>query len=129
MSYFSVNFQKINEDLGLGKVGNYNRFRIHMLRKFHASALYNDGMSLDDVNDLQGKSKNRTDQAYFMINPEDLKYEYIKHLPAITINTDVKKLHVKSPEFVKIENEKNELKSELDRLRADIDSLKCMIGK
>jgi integrase len=129
VSYFSVNFQKINNDLGLGKVGNYNRFRSHMLRKFHASALYNDGMSLDDVNDLQGKSKSRTDQAYFMINPEDLKYEYIEHLPAVTISTDVKKLHVKSPEFVKIENEKNELKSELDRLRADIDSLKGMIGK
>lgn len=86
-------------------------------------------MSLDDVNDLQGKSKNRTDHAHFMINPEDLKYKYIKHLQAVTTNTDVKKLHVKSPEFVKIENEKNELKSELDSLRADIDSLKGMIGK
>ena len=64
-------------------------------------------MSLDDVNDLQGKSKSRTDQGYFMINPEDLKYEYIEHLSAVTINTEVKKLHVKSAEFVKIENEKN----------------------
>ena len=127
--YFSVSFQKINEDLGLGKLGNYNRFRSHMLRKFHASALYNDGMSFDDVNDLQGKSKNRTDQAYFIINPEDLKYEFIEHLPAVTISIEVKKLHVKSPEFVKIENENNELKSELDRLRVDIESLKGMIGK
>lgn len=64
-----------------------------------------------------------------MINIEDLKYEYIEHLPAITISTEVKKLHVKSPEFVKIENEKSELKSELDRLRADIGSLKDIIGK
>lgn len=64
-----------------------------------------------------------------MINPEDLKYEHIEHLPAVTISTDVKKLHVKSPEFVKIKNEKNELKSELDMLRADIDSIKGMIGK
>ena len=129
VNYFTVNFQKINDDLGLGKIGNYNRFRSHMLRKFHASALYNDGMSLDDVNDLQGKAKNKTDQAYFMINPEDLKYQYIEHLQAVTINTEVKKLHVKSPEFVKIENEKNELKLELDRLKFDIDSLKSMIGK
>ncbi len=100
-----------------------------MIRKFHASALYNDGMSLVDVNDLQVKSKSRTDQAYFMIILEDLKYEYIERLPAVTISTEVKKLHVKSPEFVKIENEKNELKSELDRLGADIISLKGMIGK
>ena len=52
-------------------------------------------------------AKNKTDHAYFMINPEDLKYQYIEHLQAVTINTEVKKLHVKSPEFVKIENEKN----------------------
>ena len=42
-----------------------------------------------------------------MINPEDLKYQYPEHLPAVTISTEVKKLHVKSPEFIKIENEKN----------------------
>ena len=129
VNYLTVSFEKINDDLGLGKIGPYNRFRSHMLRKFHASALYNDGMSLDDVNDLQGKAKNKTDQAYFMINPEDLKYQYIEHLPAVTINTEVKKLHVKSPEFVKIENEKTELKLELDILKADINNLKSMIGK
>lgn len=44
---------------GLGKIGPYNRFRSNMLRKFHVSSLYNDGMSLDDVNDLQGKAKNK----------------------------------------------------------------------
>ena len=54
--YFSEAFIRINNKLGLGKVGTYNRFRSHMLRKFHASALYNDGMSLDNVNDLQGKA-------------------------------------------------------------------------
>jgi Phage integrase family. len=59
-------FERINEELGFGKVGNYNRFRSHMLRKFHASALYNDGMSRDNVNDLQGKAKNKTDDAYFI---------------------------------------------------------------
>lgn len=64
-----------------------------------------------------------------MINRDYLKYEFIEDLHAVTINTDVKKLHVKSSEFVKIENEENELESELCRLRADIDSLKRMIGK
>ena len=68
---FTLAFEEINDKLGLGKIGNYRRFRSHMLRKFHASALYNDGMSLDKINDLQGKAKNRTDSVYFMINPED----------------------------------------------------------
>lgn len=64
-----------------------------------------------------------------MINPEDLKYTYIEHLSAVTINTEVKRLYVKSPEFTKIENEKNELILELDRLKFDIDSLKSMMGE
>ncbi|MDR2966959.1 MAG: hypothetical protein LBU74_03300 [Methanobacteriaceae archaeon] len=38
--YFSKNFQKINEKLELGTVGPYNRFKHLMLRKFHASNLY-----------------------------------------------------------------------------------------
>lgn len=121
--YFIASFQIINDKLGLGRVGEYSRFRSHMLRKFHASALYNDGMSLDNVNDLQGKAKNKTDQAYFMINPEDLKYEYIKHLPAVTIMEDVKKLSIKSPEFMQMENENNELKSELTAIKSEISDL------
>ena len=121
--YLINNFQKINDYLGLGKVGKYNRFRSHMLRKFHASALYNDGMSLDKVNDLQGKAKNKTDQAYFLVNPEDLKYDYIQHLPAVTINKEVEKLSIKSPEFAQMENENEVLKSELDELKSEVSSL------
>ena len=122
-SYFSLNFIQMNNELGLGKVGSFNRLRSHMLRKFHASALYNDGMSLDKVNDLQGKAKNKTDASYFMTNPDDLKYEYIKHLPAVTINQDVEKLSIKSPEFMQIENENKELKIELDGIKSDIAEL------
>ena len=121
--HLTYQYQKINDTLCLGRIGNYGRFRSHMLRKFHASALYNDGMSLDKVNDLQGKSKNSTDSVYFMTNPEDLKYEYIKHLPAITINTDVKKLSIKSPEFMKMEQENEVYKQKLDKLTSDIASI------
>lgn len=37
-TYFIGYFQKINDELGLGRVEHYSRFRSHMLRKFHASA-------------------------------------------------------------------------------------------
>ena len=121
--YFLQKFIDINNSLGLGKVGAFNRFRSHMLRKFHASALYNDGMSLDKVNDLQGKAKNTTDASYFMTNPEDLKYEYIKHLPAVTIMQDVEKLSIKSPEYMAMENENNELKTELNSIKSEISDL------
>lgn len=116
-------YQKINNSLEIGNVGEYSRFRSHMLRKFHASALYNDGMTLDKVNDLQGKSKNSTDSVYFMTNPEDLKYEYIKHLPAVTINVDVENVSGKSSEITPMENETNELKTELDSIKAEVSDL------
>ena len=122
--YLNQQFIKINNELGLGKAGNYNRFRSHMLRKFHASTLYNDGMSLDKVNDLQGKSKNSTDEVYFMTNPADLKQEYIQHLPALSISKEVEKITVKSPEFLKLENtivEKDEKIKDYEKLIYDID--------
>lgn len=122
-NYLVVKFIHLNNELGLGKVGNLNRFRSHMLRKFHASALYNDGMSLDSVNDLQGKAKNKTDQAYFMTNPEDLKNEYIKHVHAVTINQDVEKLSIKSPEFMQMEKENENYKKQLDKLTNDVDRI------
>ena len=64
-------------------------FRSHMIHKFHASALYNEGMSPYKVNDLQKRQK-QTNVAYFMT--DDLKYEYIQYMPAVTINADVEKL-------------------------------------
>lgn len=127
-SYLFQCFDDINDELGLGRIGHYRRFRSHMLRKFHASALYNDGMSLDKVNDLQGKTKNKTDQAYFMVNPDDLKYEYIAHLPAVTISTDVEKLSIKSPEFIQMENENKELQSEIDKIKGDVAEIMKLFG-
>ena len=94
-----------------------------MLRKFHASALYNDGMSLDKVNDLQGKAKNKTDQTYFLINPEDLKYDYIQHLPAVTISKEIEKISIKSPEFMQMEKENQSLKTEMNKMRNEINEI------
>ena len=81
-------------------------------------------MSIDKVNDLQGKAKNKTDAAYFMTNPDDLKYEYIQHLPAVTINTDVEKLSVKSPQFILMENENEALKSEVGDMRNELEEMR-----
>ena len=123
-NYFTHGFALVNERLKLGKVGSYNRFRSHMLRKFHASSLYNDGMPLEKVNELQGKAKNQTDTAYFMANPEDLKNEYIQHLPAITISKEIEKITVKSPEFLKMEKENAEYKKRMDSFDEEIREIK-----
>ena len=114
--YVTMLFIELNNTLKLGKKGTYNRLRSHMLRKFHASRLYNDGLTLDEVDALQGRSKDSTHSAYFMENPKHLKEKYIQHLDCITINMDVNNLDIKSPEFVKLENENSTLKSELGKM-------------
>jgi integrase len=124
---FTLNFEEINDELGLGYIGKYRRFRSHMIRKFHASALYNDGMALDKVNDLQGKTKNRTDSVYFMTNPEDLKYEYVEHLPVLTMSKDVEKVTVKSPEFHRLENELREKTDAVESMSNRMDNMERML--
>ena len=123
-NYFIMKFVETNNTLGLGKIdGGLNRFRSHMLRKYHASTLYNDGMSLENVNDLQGKSKNQTDASYFYVNSDDLKIEYMKHLSALQISVDVKKVTVKSKEFLELENQNRDLQNQMDSIFKKLDQL------
>ena len=48
---------------------------------------------------------------------------FIKHLPAVTIMQDVEKLSIKSPEYMAMENENNELKTELNSIKSEISDL------
>ena len=55
-----------------------------MLRKFHASSLYNfnNGLSLSEIDTLQGMGKNSTHLSYLMENPMKLREKYIYSLDA-----------------------------------------------
>ena len=85
--YWNKYFNNINDKLNLGKVGEYNKFRSHMLRKYHASYLYNDnnGLSLSEIDELQGRGKDSVHSSYFMENPQILKKKYINSLKSILI--------------------------------------------
>ena len=85
--YFNKYFMAINHELNLGKAGTYNRFRSHMLRKYHASNLYNAGntLTMDEIDSLQGRSKDATHSSYFMEDPHQLRDKYVESLDAITI--------------------------------------------
>lgn len=85
--YWNKYFNFINNELNLGKVGEYNKFRSHMLRKLHASSLYNanKGFTLSEIDALQGRSKNSIHSSYFMENPYILREKYINSLDVIKI--------------------------------------------
>lgn len=83
--YWNSYFNQINEKLKLGKARRYNRFRSHMLRKYHASTLYNNGMSMEDIDNLQGRSKDSVHRAYFMEDPDLLKRKYENHVDCLLL--------------------------------------------
>ena len=87
LDYLNTNFKNINDDLSLGKVGKYRRFRCHMLRKFHASSLYNakNNLSLEEIDSSQGRSKNITHSSYFMEDPSKLKAKYVDSMDSVII--------------------------------------------
>ena len=71
--------EKINDELKLGRVGNYSRIRCHMLRKYHASNLLNNtSFTIDEIDALQGRSKNIIHRSYFFNDEEKLKEKYIR---------------------------------------------------
>lgn len=67
-------FQKINDHFQWGWVGKYRLFRSHTLRKFNAS---NIGLPAEDVDALQGRSRNAVHETYIKRNPLELKKKYM----------------------------------------------------
>ena len=121
-------FQEINDELGLGKKGTYNRFRSHMLRKFHASNLKNAGMSKEDINEMQGKGQNLVDEAYFFDDPNILREKYIDHMNAVTINLEVNTLDIKSNDYILLEKRLESKSKEYDELKNRVSSIEETIN-
>ena len=109
--YFNELFKIRNDELGLGKNGQYSRFAPHMLRRYQATQLIEAGMSVDKVDLIQGrKPKGIAYNSYIKIRPSKLREEYIQCLPYIVIE-DYQKVKTEL-DIVKEENktlkEKNE---------------------
>ena len=121
--YYTIKFEELNDLMGLQKVGSYNRFRGHMLRKFHASALSKDGMDRYLINVLQGKSNGTVDDVYFFEDENRLKEEYIKHMHSLLIFSEVREVTVHSDEFLELKKENQELKEQMLKIQQMQDEL------
>jgi integrase len=128
MSYnwVTVKFEELNDalELGITEGNNFCVLRCHTLRKYHATTLRNDGLSIDIINSMQGKAKNKVDSAYFIDTPEELKKQYSEHVGCLAVNMDIRSVTVKSEEFMKLEKEiqeKNHTIEKYDRIFENID--------
>ena len=122
-SYFQKKFIEINEMLGGHKKGAYGIFRSHMLRKFHASNLARgeNGLTVEEIDSLQGRSKNKVHNSYFLDDPQELRKKYIANIDKVLINYDSKEISFESPEVHELRMEAERLKEENKRIKNEID--------
>lgn len=110
-NYINLLMSQINDILCLGKVGIYNKFRSHMLRKFNATQLCNgeNALSEEEVDFIQGRSRGKIRETYLKKNPVELKHKYIKAMNNVLINHESSVINQQRREF-----ERNE--SKIDKL-------------
>ena len=121
-SYFQKKFIEINNMLGGQRKGAYGIFRSHMLRKFHASNLARgeNGLSVEEIDSLQGRSKNKVHTSYFLDDPNELKKKYILNIDKVLINYDKKELTFESPEVLALRKRAAELEKENEEIKQNI---------
>lgn len=89
--YFNQICSKINDKLGFGKAGAYRRFRPHMLRKFHATAIsgavldYEEQLEIREIDELQGRGKTPTQATYMKTNKLRQKLLYCKVMNNVSL--------------------------------------------
>ena len=122
--YMNYKFNDINDLLGGHRKGAFTLFRPHMLRKFHASNLARgeNGLTVEEIDSLQGRGKNNVHNSYFLDDPKELKKKYINNIDKVLINTEVNALTIESPEVLKIRKENEQLKLENERIKSEIDN-------
>lgn len=83
-------FKEINTALGFGSAGSYNKFVPHMLRKYQASVLTNckNAFTEEEVDVIQGRSKDKIRNSYFKNDPSVLKEKYLKCVRDLSITGD-----------------------------------------
>lgn len=125
IKYLNRLFRETNDKLGLGKKGSYIRLRPHMLRKYHASQLFNDGCSIEFVDALQGRGKDTTHSSYFMEDPKKLRKQYINHLDCLMINWN--NITYKSPEYMDLEQKYQAKKDEVQMIHDRIQTIEKIL--
>ena len=121
-TYFQKKFIELNNSLGGHKKGCYGIFRSHMLRKFHASNLARgeNGLTLEEIDSLQGRMKDKMHKPYFLDDPQELRKKYIMNIDKVLISYDKKELTFESPEVLELKKRAVELEKENEAIKQNI---------
>lgn len=90
-STLTLKFRQINDEMNWGFKGKYRFFRLHTLRKFHASNIQ---LSIEYIDAIQGRGKSEIHETYIKQNPKELKKIYEKAQKNILIfKHDPREIH------------------------------------
>lgn len=106
-SHLNYTFRRINNKLGFGKVSKYSKFRCHVLRKYQASTLLNIEniqWTIEEIDTLQGRSKDKTHRAYFHDDSEKLWKKYYDSVDELMLFKSIHVINEEEFEKVKAEN-------------------------
>lgn len=120
--YLSNKFRYMSEIIcEFDKVGGHNKFRTHMLRKFHASNLAKGKhpLTFEEIDMLQGRKKTGSRPSYFFDDPRHLKKKYIANMEQVTINQEIDTLTLESPEVLEIKKENRKLKENYEKMKEE----------
>ena len=113
-SHLNYTFRRINNKLRLGKVGKYTKFRCHVLRKYQASTLLNMEniqWTVEEIDSLQGRSKDKTHRAYFHDDSEKLWNKYYDSVDELMLFKSIHQIDAEA--YEKLERENNFYKKEI----------------
>ena len=122
-NYLPIAFYRYNDLFDFGQASDgFNRFRSHMMRKFHSNHLRKSGMSESDIDALQGRTKSSTHAAYFLDDPTILLKKYVEHFPCLLIEATVNNIDFKSPEYQELERKYHEKEEEVKQMNNRMDN-------
>ncbi len=110
-------FDRINTRNNWGKVKDYNFFRGHSLRKFFATTLTKLRMDFLITEFLLGHKINKTTAAYYKLDPQALKIEYMKIMTELTFFGDITYSDIQSQEKKELELLREKTKNQEERLK------------
>lgn len=120
-------FSDMNLRAGYQKGQNKKQaeIRSHALRKFFSSALESNGMSQKRVNWLLGHTPDVTDSAYFFKSVDELKRDYIDHLPFLTFQDEIVIRSLDTEDAIRL----NELEKENKEMKEKMENIDTMMDQ
>ena len=110
-------YDRINKKNNWGQIKGHNFFRAHSMRKFFATTLTKNRTDFLITEFLLGHKINKTTAAYYKLDPQAIKIEYMKIMNELTFFGDIHYSDIESQEHKELKELREKTKQQEERLR------------